>query len=175
MKKLLIVVDYQEDFVVGSLGFSKAKEIEEQICAKIREYRKEGWTIAFTMDTHYPDYLNTQEGIHLPIPHCIKGTKGWEIYSSVAKLKTPQDLCFCKETFGSKELFEYLKQSDYISIELVGVVTNICVISNAILAKTALPEAIIIVDASAVASNDAKLNEKALDIMENLQIKIINR
>ena len=138
MKKCLIVVDYQEDFVTGSLGFAKARELEERIAEKIRQYHAEEESdVVFTLDT--------------------------------------QDLIFCKATFGSERLYEYLTDILYDEIELVGVVTNICVISNAVLAKTAQPETEIIVDASCVASNDEELNEAALKVMESLQITVINR
>lgn len=175
MKKLLIVVDYQNDFVNGSLGFKKAEELEEKIAEKINQYRKENGEIIFTLDTHGKDYSETQEGKLLPVPHCIKGTKGHELYGKVASLKKETDLAIEKPTFGSVELFEYLKGKKYESVELVGLVSNICVISNAVIAKTALPETTVIVDASCTASNDDRLNEEVLDVMETLQIKIIDR
>jgi nicotinamidase-related amidase len=175
MKRLLIVVDYQNDFVSGSLGFSKAEELESRIDAKIKEYRQGGDEIVFTFDTHNDNYLNTQEGRNLPVAHCISNTEGWNLYGAIADLKNADDRCFVKNCFGSSELFSYLLDQSYASIELCGVVTNICVISNAILAKTALPEIPVIIDAACVASNDDSLNEKALDVMESLQVKIINR
>lgn len=175
MKKLLIVVDYQNDFVSGSLGFPKAQELENKIASKIQAYRNNGDDVFFTFDTHNEDYLDTQEGRNLPVKHCICNTKGWELYNSVADMKKENDVCFNKNSFGSSELFSYLCDHSYESIELVGVVTNICVISNAVLAKTALPEVPVMVDAACVASNDESLNEKALDVMESLQIKVINR
>lgn len=175
MKKILIVVDYQNDFVDGSLGFEKAAEIEKNIANKIELYRKLGDEIIFTLDTHFGDYAQTQEGRLLPVPHCIKGTKGHELYGKVALLKKDEDKVLEKPTFGSWELFEYLKDKEFESIELVGVVSNICVISNAIIAKTALPQTPVIVDASCTASNDDGLNKSALDVMEGLQIKVINR
>lgn len=172
MKRCLIVVDYQKDFVTGSLGFAKAEEIEGRIAEKIKEYRKEGYDILFTLDTHGEDYLKTNEGRNLPVIHCVEGTEGHELFGEVGKLKNETDRVFCKGAFGSEELYGYLKKSDYSYVELVGVVTNICVISNAVLAKTALPEAEIAVDASCVASNDEELNLAALKVMEGLQIKI---
>jgi len=175
MKKLLIVVDYQNDFVVGTLGFPKAVELEQNITSKITKYRNNGDDIVFTFDTHTDDYLHTQEGMNLPIEHCIQASDGWNLYGSIAFFKEQQDVCFSKETFGSSELFFHLNGKDYKSIELVGVVSNICVISNAILAKTALPQVPVMVDASCVASNDDALNDAALDVMASLQIKISNR
>ncbi len=111
----------------------------------------------------------------MPVEHCIKGSEGWNLYGKISEFFDDNATVFEKPTFGSLELAEYLKGKDYDSIELIGLVSNICVISNAILAKAALPEAEIIVDASCTASFDSKLNENALDVMEGLQIKVLNR
>jgi len=174
MNKLLVVVDYQNDFVDGSLGFPKAASLHDRICEKIIAYRNEGQTIVFTLDTHEPDYIKTQEGINLPVPHCIRGTKGHELFGDVNNLSLGCEK-FEKGTFGSDLLFTFLQKTAFDSIELVGLVSNICVISNAVLAKTAQPEARIIVDAACTASFDQLLNEKTLDILEGLQIKVTNR
>lgn len=174
MKRLLLVIDYQNDFVNGTLGFEKASKLEDKIIKKIEIYKKNKDEIAFTFDTHSSDYLNTQEGINLPIPHCIKGTKGWNLYGKVADYFNETTKAFEKITFGSMEMAEYVKHNNYDSIELIGIVTNMCVISNAVLAKAVLPEAKIIVDASCVASNDEKLNKASLEVMESMQIQIIN-
>ena len=173
-KKLLIVVDYQNDFVSGSLGCPQAVAIEDALAAKIAAYRAlgEGGQVIFTMDTHDKNYLETQEGKNLPVPHCIKGTDGWELDSS---LKEFQGKRFEKNTFGSTALMEYVQERPYESVMLIGVCTDICVISNAILAKAAQPEAQIIVDAQCVASNDPAMQEKAFDILENLHIDVANR
>ncbi len=175
MKHLLIVVDYQKDFVDGSLGFEDAARIEPAIAAKIEKYEKNGDEIAFTFDTHEKNYLETQEGKNLPVPHCIADTDGWLLHGKIAALINERHIRFCKPAFGSAKLFDYLKDKQYASVELVGVVSNICVLSNAVLAKTALPETPVIVDAACVASNDRRLNEAALDVMQSLQIEIINR
>ena len=175
MKKCLIVVDYQNDFVSGFLGFPEAVELERHIADKIKLYRDGGDEIMFTFDTHSEDYMNTQEGKNLPVPHCIKDTDGHKLYGRIAELIQKSDKRFHKNTFGSDELYMYLKTVKFKSIELVGVVSNICVISNAILAKTAQPETPIIVDAACTAGNDGKLNQEALDVMQSLQIQIINR
>ncbi len=175
MSKLLIVVDYQNDFVSGSLGFQKALQLEENIVNKIESYRENNEEIVFTFDTHEENYLTTQEGLNLPIAHCAKDTWGWQLHGKVANYCTENTKSFYKGSFGSIQLADYLKSKSYESIELVGVVTNICVISNAIIAKTALPETKVIVDASCVASNDESLNDKALDVMQSLQVDIINR
>lgn len=170
MKKCLIVVDYQIDFVTGALGFKEAVMLDEIICQKIAEYRNSGGEVVFTFDTHSKNYSDTYEGRHLPITHCVEGTEGHGLYGRVSELRKDCDKCFNKPAFGSAELFEYLRQNEYKSIELCGLVTNICVISNAVLAKTAQPEIDIIVDSKAVASNDENLNQKALDVMRSFQI-----
>lgn len=169
MKKLLIVVDYQNDFVNGSLGFPKAIDIEENIVKKINEYIKNNDEIIFTLDTHYENYMKTKEGENLPIPHCIKDTKGHELYGKVKDLANGH-LLIEKETFGSKELMKYLENKEYKSVELIGVVTNICVLSNAVIVKAMLPNTEIIVDSSCLSSNDEVLEQKALDILKNLHI-----
>ncbi|MFZ2537514.1 MAG: isochorismatase family cysteine hydrolase [Oscillospiraceae bacterium] len=174
-KKLLVVVDYQNDFVTGSLGFEKAVSLEKSICNKILAYRKNNDTIVFTLDTHTKNYMQTQEGKNLPVEHCIKGTEGVKLYGKINELVTESDHFIEKGTFGASGLADYLKEEKFISIEFVGVVSNICVISNAVIAKTTQPEALIIIDASCVASFDDSLNEKALDVMQGLQMKIINR
>ena len=185
MKRLLIVVDYQNDFVDGALGFEGAELIDERIAAKIDEYRAAGDAIAFTFDTHRKNYLETQEGRKLPIPHCIEGSEGHELYGEVATRFLDSDAVFLKPTFGSSALFERLLEKQavagevgtqpYESIELVGLVSNMCVLSNAVIARTACPDVPIIVDASCTAAPDPSTNEKALDIMEGLQIEVINR
>ena len=176
MKKLLIVVDYQNDFVTGSLGFEGATALEEPIAAKIKEYRNlgENGQIIFTMDTHDRHYMETQEGIHLPIEHCMDGTDGWQLYGKIAELKKEQDLVFSKPTFGSYELGEYLHNhaDEYESVEFAGVVTNICVISNIAVTKAAMPNVTILLDASCVGRNDDKLQEEAFDVMESIHVEI---
>lgn len=175
MKKALIVVDYQNDFVSGSLGFPEAVALEGRIERKIVDCLSAGDDLLFTFDTHASDYLATQEGRNLPVPHCEKGTEGWNLYGAVAAYLPKAVRCFEKNTFGSFELAEYLKATGYDVVELVGLVSNICVISNAILAKAALPEAEIIVDAACTASVDVSMNEKALDVLQGVQVVVINR
>ncbi len=176
MKKLLIVVDYQNDFVSGSLGFDGAEKLEGPIGDKIKEYHElcENGQVIFTMDTHDRHYMDTQEGKHLPVEHCLDGEDGWQLYGKIAELKGEEDLVFSKPTFGSYELCEYLRKhsEDYESIEFVGVVTNICVISNIVLAKAAIPNVPLIVDASCVGSNDQHLQEAALDVMESIHVEV---
>lgn len=180
MKKLLIVVDYQNDFVTGSLGFPKAVKLEDAIVQKILQYREAGDEILFTLDTHGENYAQTQEGKCLPVPHCIEGTEGWNLYGKVAILKQGSDVCFCKPTFGCAELLSYLQVQEkagkkYASIELVGLVSNICVLSNAVIAKTALPQVPVIVDAACTAAADEALHRAALQVLEGIQVQVINK
>lgn len=170
MKKLLIVVDYQNDFVDGALGFSEAAALEEGICAKINEYANDD--VIYTLDTHSDNYMSTQEGRNLPVPHCIKGTKGHELYGRVGE-KLSGKKFFEKNTFPSLELGKFLEGKAYDTIELCGLVSSICVISNAVIAKAACPEAQIVVDSSLTAGADLELHEKALDVMRGLQITVI--
>ena len=185
MKRLLIVVDYQNDFVDGALGFEGAELLDERIARKIDEYREAGDNVCFTLDTHHKDYLETQEGRKLPVVHCIEGTHGHELYGEVAARIHDTDSVFMKPTFGSAALFERLAKRQAVamelgtlpfeSIELVGLVSNMCVLSNAVMARAACPDVPIIVDAACTAAPDAAMNEKALDIMEGLQIRVDNR
>jgi len=185
MKRLLIVVDFQNDFVDGTLGFPGAERLEMPIVEKIREFREAGDEIVFTRDTHPKNYLNTQEGKYLPVEHCIDGTPGEEFYGYVANLVNDTDLVFEKPAFGSVKLMEFLvrrqhaaeetRMLPFSSIEIVGLVSNICVLANAVIAKTVCPEVPIILDAACTDSYDKAMHEKSLDIMEGLQIQIINR
>lgn len=171
MKKLLIVVDYQNDFVDGSLGFDKAMQIEDRICDLIQTYKDNNDDVIFTLDTHPENYLQTQEGKNLPVVHCVKGTEGWNLYGKVKDL-AKDCLCIEKPTFPSLELGIYLQDKDYDEVTLTGVVSNICVISNAVIVKAALPEAVVVIDEKATASNDEHLHDIGMEIMENLQMKV---
>lgn len=172
MKKCLIVVDFQFDFVSGALGFEGAEALEAPIAAKIAEYRRKGAEIIFTLDTHCENYLDTLEGRLLPVKHCIKNTDGHRLFGKIAELTADGDRFFYKPTFGSAELFDYLRSGEYESIELCGLVSNICVISNAVLARTAQPEARIIIDSACTASNDGELNNCALKVMKSLLCEV---
>lgn len=177
MKKLLIVVDYQKDFVTGSLGCEAAVKIEDNIVAKINEYRAlgENGEVIFTMDTHGEDYMETVEGKNLPVPHCLEDGDGWTLYGKVAEMAEVGDKMFCKPTFPSYDLAEYLRERAYMyeSVEFVGVVTNICVISNVVMAKAAMPDVPQIVDVKCVASNDAEIEEASFKVMESLHVKVV--
>ena len=174
MKKALIVVDYQYDFVVGALGFDDALKIETNIVKLIEDFKEQNNNdVIFTYDTHNENYLNSSEGKFLPVPHCVLNTPGHDLYGMVKNHKEDNDKSFNKYTFGSLDLANYLKEQKYDEITLCGVVTNICVISNAILAKSALPEAKIKVIKNACASNDIKMEEYAYKLMTNLNIEVI--
>lgn len=174
MSRLLIIVDMQKDFVDGALGFDGAEKIIPGILDRIAEYEKSGDEIVYTLDTHFDSYMDTQEGKNLPVPHCIKGSEG---HALVAELKEAlsSKKCFEKPTFGSLELGKYIEEnvSSYTSIELCGLVSNICVVSNAIIAKAAAPEAEIIVDSSLTASFDPKLGSEVFDILGGVQVTVL--
>ena len=172
--KTLIVIDMQKDFIDGSLGTKEAQAIVPNVAAKIKEYEKNGDEIIFTRDTHGADYLHTREGRNLPVPHCIRGTEGWEIVEQLRPASAGQAI-LDKPSFGSMELAKAAMENNYEKIELVGLVSNICVLTNAAVLKTALPEAEITVDAACTASFDPKANTEALDSMESIQINVINR
>lgn len=175
MKKLLLVVDYQKDFVDGALGFPGAEALDGPIAEKIAAYRAAGGDVTFTMDTHRANYLDTQEGRKLPVPHCLVDSEGWALYGRTGQAREPWDVVIQKGGFPSLELGDWLENWEYDQVELVGLVSYMCVISNAVVAKAALPEAEIIIDAACTAGPDAALHAKALDLMEALQMTVINR
>lgn len=169
MKELLVVVDMQRDFVTGVLGTQEAVRIVEGVVKKVKEAKECGKTIIFTMDTHGRDYLETQEGRNLPVPHCIRGTEGWELVPELQEIS--QDaIVLEKPSFGSRELAHLAEKNEYEKIELIGVCTDICVISNALLLKAALPEAEITVDAACCAGVTPQSHRNALEAMKMCQI-----
>jgi len=171
MKKVLIVVDMQNDFIDGSLGTKEAVAIVPNVEAKLRAFEGE---VIFTRDTHTSDYLQTQEGKNLPVVHCVKDTEGWEIRK---ELQFREGTILDKPTFGSKELGTLLREINeketIESIEVIGLCTDICVISNALLAKAFLPETPILVDASCCAGVTPATHENALNAMKMCQIQVI--
>ncbi len=169
-KRLLIVVDYQNDFVNGALGFDDAHTIEQKIIDTIEDHLRTKDDIVFTKDTHFDNYLETEEGRNLPIKHCIKGTKGHEVHGKVLKYLPKAKKVYEKLTFGSLELANDIVDKGYEEITLVGLVTNICILSNALLAKAALPEAKVIVLKDGVNSYDKDLHAKTLDVLIGTQI-----
>ncbi len=168
---LLVIVDYQNDFIDGSLGFEGAKKIEDYILNKIDEFKNNNDEVVYTLDTHFNDYLSTEEGKNLPIKHCIENTYGHELPLKV-KEKLKDCLSFKKNSFGSNLLFDYLKTKDYESVTLMGLVSNMCVLANAVICKTALPNAHIIVDSKGSASFDKELEKKGYDILRCLHIEV---
>jgi len=173
MKKLLIVVDYQNDFVDGALGFEDAKKLEPYLVKLITSYRDSGNDVIFTMDTHQDDYFKTEEGKNIAIPHCIRGSNGHKFYGKINRL-SGGSLIFEKRAFPSSQLCFYLRGLDYEEVTLVGVVSNICVLSNAIMVKAALPNAHIIIDAKGCASPDKELEQKGYDVARGMLIEVIN-
>lgn len=171
--KALVVVDYQTDFVNGALGFEGAEKLEDIILAKIAKCRTDGGQVIFTLDTHGEDYLSTSEGRKLPIVHCVDGTEGHALYGKVREAVTDSDIVIKKPAFGSMELGDYLMRGGFDEVELCGLVTDICVISNAIIAKAALPESRIIVDGSACGTADPTAHKRALDSMRGVQIEVL--
>lgn len=175
--RFLIVVDMQNDFVTGSLGTKEAQAIVLQTVKKAEAF--EG-TVLFTLDTHGEDYLQTQEGKRLPVKHCIEGTKGWDLIPPFKEVQEKKNArIFKKKTFGSVELAQYLadihEKTPISSIELIGLCTDICVVSNALLIKAYLPEVPILVDASCCAGVTPGSHEAALQTMECCQIQVQNR
>lgn len=173
MKTLYLVVDMQNDFVDGALGFDKASTVVDNIHTYLRENLTEQDSIIFTRDTHFSNYLDTQEGKKLPIIHCVKDTEGWQIVSKLQEFIQEDTLIFDKPTFGSLELGVYLQDKDFDTIEIMGLVSNICVISNAVIAKSALPEARIEVRRALTSSFDEMLDAKSMDVMAGFQIEIV--
>ena len=172
MRKILIVVDMQNDFIDGALGTPEAVAIVENVKAKIRSYPPED--IIATMDTHAPEYLSTQEGRNLPVVHCVRGTEGWEIRPDIAELLTGAKI-YEKPTFGSTKLAEDLKalsEQEEIELELIGLCTDICVVSNALLLKASMPEGSISVDASCCAGVTPETHEAALATMRCCQVQV---
>ena len=176
--KILVVVDMQNDFIDGALGTAEAVGIVDRVAEKIRDFDGK---VIYTRDTHASDYLKTQEGVNLPVEHCIEGSEGWMISS---KLPVAADAKIInKPTFGSKELGLYLEELNAGSpdtgaegcieeIEVIGLCTDICVISNALLIKAFLPEVPVSVDSACCAGVTPKSHETALEAMKMCQIKI---
>lgn len=175
MGKLLIVVDMQKDFIDGALGTPEAQAIVPRVVKKIRSWNGD---IVFTRDTHLENYMDTQEGKRLPVPHCIRGTAGHELQQEVqAACDEKKAVGIDKLTFGSKELVEYLLSAypdGLEEIELIGLCTDICVISNALLMKAFFAEIPVSVDASCCAGVTPKSHENALEAMKLCQVEIID-
>jgi len=173
VKKILVVVDMQNDFIDGALGTKEASAIVPRVISKIHDYPQN--CIYATRDTHQEDYLETQEGQNLPVRHCIEGTKGWEIRREIADAMPGAEI-INKPTFGSVILAQELmerSQREPVEVELVGLCTDICVISNALLIKALLPEVRISVDPKCCAGVTPQSHEAALEAMKSCQIQIL--
>lgn len=172
--RVLVVVDMQNDFIDGALGTKEAVAIIENVKNKIVQYREENQSVIFTRDTHNENYLKTREGKYLPVEHCIKETFGWKITD---RLPVGDGIVIDKPTFGSIELVEHIKNlsgnSPLEGIEFIGLCTDICVISNAMICKAAFPETDIIVDSSCCAGVTPQSHQTALDAMKMCQIVIL--
>ncbi len=173
--KILLVIDMQKDFITGALGTKEAEAIVSKVQDKISEYRSMGCPVIFTRDTHAENYLDTEEGRNLPVVHCINGTPGWELAS---ELEVADSIIVNKPSFGSLKLAELI-QKEYVlegaeqpELELVGICTDICVISNAMILKAYFPEARISVDASCCAGVTPQSHTNALEAMKMCHIKI---
>ena len=170
--KALVVVDMQNDFITGSLGTEEAQKIVSAVAKRISAAATEGWEIVFTMDTHHADYLSTQEGKNLPVVHCVKGTDGFALAPEVEALSAG---CrrFEKNTFGSVQLASYLREKQAEEVELIGLCTDICVISNAMLIKAFLPETKVSVKADCCAGVTPQSHDNALSAMKMCQISVL--
>lgn len=172
--KILIVVDMQNDFVDGALGTKEAQAIVDNVVQKIKHF--DGDIIA-TYDTHFENYMNTREGKYLPVEHCIKNTTGWELNKEVEEALSLKDCVWKieKETFGAIDLPQILEEKydiNDVSIELIGLCTDICVVSNAMILKAAFPEIDIAVDARCCAGVTMQKHQAALETMRSCQIDV---
>lgn len=182
MKKILIIIDMQKDFIDGALGNAECQAIVQKVVDKINAF--DGNELIYTMDTHQKNYMKTQEGHNLPVPHCIEFSKGWNLVDEVNEaIKTAEKRCAVTEirkpTFGAVNLvnhlmFEYEAEEEF-EIEFVGVCTGICVISNAMLVKAFFTEAKVSVDASCCACVTPESHKTALEAMKMCQITVINQ
>ncbi len=173
MKKALIVVDMQRDFIDGALGFETAVSVIDSVVKKITQARQDNHTVVFTFDTHDKKYLDSEEGLWLPTPHAIEGTQGQDLHPRIEALKQVTDPVFDKETFGSLALGSYLEAQGFEEVELCGLVSSMCVFSNAIIAKSALPNAKIVVDSKATTSFDREAHEKTLWMLTHLHVHVV--
>ena len=169
--KVLAIIDMQKDFIDGALGTKEAVLIVPKVAARLKKAREDGETVVFTRDTHHADYLSTQEGRKLPVPHCMEGTAGWQIDAALAVEDAP---VFDKPGFGSPALIEYLRSLPALEgVEFIGLCTDICVITNAMMTKGALPEVPLSVRADCCAGVTPQSHETALQAMRMCQISIV--
>ena len=169
--KVLAIIDMQKDFIDGALGTKEAIAIVPKVAARLAQARADSETVVFTRDTHHADYLLTQEGRKLPVPHCLEGTDGWQIDAALAVEDAP---VFDKPGFGSPALIEYLRSLPALEgVEFIGLCTDICVITNAMMTKGALPEVPLSVRADCCAGVTPQSHETALQAMRMCQISIV--
>lgn len=169
----LIVVDMQNDFVTGALGSKEAQAIVPVIAEKIKKYHDAGMPVVFTKDTHFSEtYMSSSEGQHLPVLHCVIDSEGWQLAPELEALRKNSDEVISKSTFGSKALVHWAKIKEPSCVEMCGVCTGICVISNVVMLKTNLPGLEIVVDKNAVACVSPEANEAALTVLKNLQVNL---
>ena len=197
MTDLLIVVDMQRDFVSGALGSEQARAIVPAVAARIQQAKAENTQVVFTLDTHEENYMNTREGRFLPVPHCIRNTPGWALEPEIAQTCARGMMSFEKPTFGSTALCEYVctlaaekgavagkgfhvelkarntYEGPLEEIQLIGVCTDICVVSNALLIKAALPEADLTVNGALCAGVTPQKHEAALETMRSCQVEVL--
>ncbi len=166
--RTLIVIDMQKDFVDGALGTKEAQAIVSNVRKKIQEYRSRGEQIIFTRDTHAKNYLETYEGRHLPVVHCVEGTAGWELDRTL-EVEPGKDIVINKPTFGFMGWNEY----SFDEVEIVGLCTDICVVSNALILRAVNPEMEITVDAACCAGVTPETHRAALETMKMCQIKVV--
>lgn len=180
MSKLLIVVDMQNDFIYGTLGTPEAQQIVPNVISEIEEYNKDDDSyVLYTQDTHFSDYLQTQEGKKLPVVHCVKPTKGWQIPDDIAEALSVKGIGVEKTSFGivaerdlPHDIYRIIR--DVKSIKIIGVCTDICVVSIALILKAYHPEIPIIVDAACCAGTTPEKHKAALQVMKSCQVEIIN-
>lgn len=180
MMKVLVVVDYQNDFVDGALGFDNADKIDNYISEQVKKFARENDHIIVTYDTHSTDYLTSREGKALPVEHCIIGTEGHKLFGKtgieVNKLKESNYTNLkelIKITFGAIHLFNHIKNEDVTEVHFVGLVSNICVLSNAVIAQAYFPEAQIVIHTQGIDSFDKETQDACLQVMKGLQMKIL--
>ena len=172
MNKVLVIVDYQKDFVDGMMGNPAAREIETAICRKIEEYQASGDDLIFLMDTHEEADICSREFEFSQRLHCVQDTEGWNIYGKVADYVPQANYVIRKNCYGSAELADVLRQNRYEVVELAGVTTHSCVLSNAIIAAAAVPHGQIIVDSACTASANQAQKEASLETLRGLHIQV---
>ncbi len=173
-RRALIVVDYQNDFVTGSMGFEKALALEQPILHKIQKAKQEGVEVLFTLDQHPPARWQNPREKELPVVHCLKNTEGCALYGAVASCCDRHTLTFEKQTFGSLSLAKYLEEQQFLRMEFVGIATHLCVLSNIVLAQAACPQARIRVQTDCVASPHEKEHLRALTVMRQLHVEVLD-